>query len=206
MKISLCIAAFVALAGCASASFPPSAPSRVDLYRRGDGGESIVCMRAPDRDVCASSDQLGNQFSDCSDADFECVFDYYNVFAVPKKGVALGQEFEVFGAALKVERCFGEANQCEMAMISSHCAAGAECACRVTDVGETRGVFYYSKEEGITAFYTTLPKDQHVGSGAETAASDDAIPLRIYVLAAESGFLRERWNIRAAKTRARCVR
>lgn len=208
---SVAIAVAVFLTGCANDILPSSPassgekPPLVNLYQRGDGRESVRCVRAPDRDVCASNDQLGHLYSDCSIAEFDCVFDSYNVFAVPKQGLVQGQEYEVFGARLKVERCFGDSNGCSVAMISSACASDATCSCRLAKIGRTRAIFYYSSDLGITAFYTTFsegPMDQ--AQTAIHAKLHDAIPLRTYVLMTGPGFLREHWNIRPARFKTQC--
>jgi hypothetical protein len=203
----------VILTSCANdinpSSLTPTAsrPPLVDLYHRGDGQDLIKCMRTPDRDVCASDDELGYQFSDCSSDEFDCVFDYYNVFAVPKQGLVPGQEFNAFGARLTVERCFGDTSRCSVAMISSTCASDAVCSCRIAEIGKTRAIFYYSSELGITAFYTTAPENQKKQpQPAIDAELDDAIPLRMYVLTTGPGFLREHWKIRAAKFQTQCQR
>jgi hypothetical protein len=183
-----------------------STPSRVEIYQRGDGRDSVGCTSTPDRDVCSSREEFGYLFADCSDNEFECVFNEDNVFAVPKMGFVAGQKYSVFGATLTVERCFGEKNTCKVAMISSMCADDAVCSCRLAEIGKTKAIFYYSTELGVTAFYATAPKVQEGGSKSTFDAGelDDAIPLRTYVLASRSGFLREHWNIRKAKFKTQC--
>jgi len=206
------LAITVLLTGCSNK--PEQLPSmsntsktaRVEIYKRGDGHDSSGCEKSPARDICASHEEFGYLFADCSDDKFECVFDDNNVFAVPKLGFATGQTYSVFGATLTVDRCFGERGQCNVAMISSMCADDAVCSCRDAEIGKTKAIFYYSSELGITAFYVTAPKIQEGGSKSATdsAELDDAIPLRTYVLASGPGFLREHWNMRAAKFRTRC--
>jgi len=79
-------------------------------------------------------------------------------------------------------------------------------SCRLAEIGKTKAIFYYSSELGITAFYTTAPdtRESSPKSTVDLAELEDTIPLRTYVLASRSGFLREHWNIRAAKLRTQC--
>jgi hypothetical protein len=138
------------LAGCVGNS---TADRQQEMYRLGDGRDTIACTYAPDLDVCASRGLLGSLYFGCSDQQFDCVFDGFNVMAVPKGDLVAGQTYTVFGAALTVERCFGEEQSCDIAMISSICSDDPVCSCRRADIGRTRMTFYFSRERGVTAFF-----------------------------------------------------
>lgn len=171
------------------------------LYKMGDGRDAIGCSTSPDGDLCATSIWPRLSFKDCSDEQYACVFDNYNVVAVPRDTLMAGQSYTVFGAALTVERCFGNNESCETAMISSTCFDDAVCSCRRAEVGKTKVTFYYSRDLGVTAFYTAAAGTAHeLGkAGANIDELNDAIPLRTFVLVAEKGFLRAPLSVRAAK-------
>lgn len=170
------------------------------LYMRGDANEAIECYNGS-RNVAAECGSLpvsgftGLIFWDCSDSQFECLYDG-GVLAVPRTDLAIGQKYTVFGALLTVERCFSDQAPCDTAMISSECVFGATCRCRF---GQTT-VFYYSRERGITAFY-------QIGSApvpVDPKFVADAIPLNTYVLIAKHGFLRVPLALRKATSEDYC--
>lgn len=70
-----------------------------DLYKRGDGRETIQCQGVPAHPICGSL-EVGPEsiYSDCSDDQFECIASADDVLAVPKAGFTLGQQYSVFGA------------------------------------------------------------------------------------------------------------
>lgn len=160
----------------------------VDMYRRGDGRDAIACRSIEPRDICGSSD-LGSEimYSDCTDGEFDCIVSTADVFAVPKAGLTLGQEYTAFGAKLKVQRCFGDEVSCEIAMISSKCATPEICHCRSPSFPRTT-TFYYSRARGVTAFYTI--RDDLGEMGIDPEMVRDGVPLITYVLVASEGFLR----------------
>jgi hypothetical protein len=176
------------------------AAPKVDMYKRGDGRETISCRIGSPGD-CGSR-ELGPEllYSDCSDEQFLCLMSTADVLAVPKAGLKPGQEYSVFGAKLAVERCFGDQATCEVAVISSRCADAEICTCRSSLKGRTTR-FYYSRELGVTAFYT-VAGDARVGMDAAMLA--DALPLLTYVLVAEKGFLNAPLSLRRASIKAGC--
>jgi len=122
------LAITVLLTGCANKpDRPPSLSNtskapRVEIYQRGDGRDSIGCINLRiliSARLAKSSDTYSPTVPD---HEFECVFDDNNLIAVPKQGFAAGETYSVFDATLTVERCFGEKDPCEVAMISSMCA------------------------------------------------------------------------------------
>src|SRR5258708_263286 len=157
------------------------------MYRRGDGQDAIQCQGGHVPKICGSLGITGKQiYFDCSDVEFECLFNATDVLAIPKAGFALGQRYSAFGANLTVERCFGDQASCEVALIKSECADARICSCR----SEVRGralKFYFSRELGVTAFYTTTDLSS---IGVDSKLFEDAIPLLTYVLGVEKGFLR----------------
>jgi hypothetical protein len=206
---ALSIALVMTLSGCMGNSPLPDSRAnftRLEIYSRGDGLDAIGCSLDPDLDACVSSDWRGYVFRDCSNEEFACVFDGFNVMAVPKHRLVPKQSYTVFGSVLTVDRCFGEQAQCEQALISSVCADEGVCSCRRAGIGKTRAKFFYSHELGITAFYA-----ESAGSSADIAriGTDeselkDAIPLRTYVLGADKGFLRRPLKMRTAKLKTGC--
>jgi hypothetical protein len=176
----------------------------VVVYDRGDKEDAISCSHGDGRDYCMSKDSIGFSFSDCSDDKYNCVFDRFNVFAVPKQSLKKGLTFEVFGATLTVERCFGDSETCDLAMISSVCANDAVCSCRLIGTERSRSVFYFSSRYGITTFFTAIVESDTQVPRVAAEEIRDEIPLRTYVLAGESGFLREHWNLKTAKLMSEC--
>jgi hypothetical protein len=141
-------------------------------------------------------------FYDCSDQQFECVFNAVgaDVLAIPRAGLSLGQHYSAFGADLTVERCFGDQASCEMALIRSECADTRGCSCPAAEHRRTTK-FYFSRDLGITSFYTTSDLSS-IGVDAKLLA--DALPLLTYVLVAEKGFLRAPMALRKATLSTSC--
>jgi hypothetical protein len=202
----------VFLAGCAVDKLYDSEPVQImgrpgTMYIRGDARGVIECSGGAAPRECGSveiSGVPGEIYLDCSDAQFECLFNG-NVLAIPKTGgLTLGQKYSAFGASLTVEQCFLNLDPCELAMIESECAAPRTCGCR----SGSRAVFYFSRERGITAFYRIA--DPPSGMGEPPKGIDpkklmtDAIPLLTYVLVAEKGFLRTPLSLRRATPAAGC--
>ncbi|HZF17533.1 MAG TPA: hypothetical protein VE046_16505 [Steroidobacteraceae bacterium] len=159
------------------------------MYKRGDGREVIECESRHVPGGCGSLETSGiteQVFSDCSDEQFECLFNSADVLAIPKAGLTVGQKYTAFGANLTVEQCFGDQASCGIAVIKSACADVQTCSCRSTVQGRAT-TFYFSRELGITAFYT-IGAPAAVGVDSKMLA--EAIPLLTYVLVAEKGFLR----------------
>jgi len=157
------------------------------MYMRGDGLEAIQCQGGNVPTMCGSVEIMGEQiFSDCSDEQYECIFNTADVFAIPRAGLTPGQDYRVFGAKLRVERCFGEKGGCEVAMIKSECADEQTCSCRSAVRGRTT-TYYFSQELGITTFYSI---GDATSLGVDSKMLADAVPLVTFVLTADKGFLR----------------
>lgn len=158
------------------------------IYKRGDGRAIVECRGSPVPNQCASLDKSGvtdQVYLDCSNDQFECLFNTSDVLAIPKAGLASGQKYTVFGANLTVERCFGDQGACEIAVIRSECADAQICTCRSAVPGRIL-TFYYSHDFGVTAFYA-IARPTEVRLDSSTLS--DAIPLLTYTLVAEKGFL-----------------
>jgi hypothetical protein len=61
--------------------------------------------------------------------------------------------------------------------------------------------FYFSRELGVTTFYTTADL---AAIGVDSKMLVDAIPLMTYFLVAEKGFLRARLALRRATSDTKC--
>ena len=127
-------------------------------------------------------------YFDCSDEQFNCLMSTADVLAVPKAGLKMGQKYSVFGTNLTVERCFRDEATCEIAV---HYFALCRCSKSAAAVPrETPGrvtTFYYSRDLGVTAFYTVADTSD---IGVDAGRLADALPLLTFVLVAEKGFLR----------------
>jgi hypothetical protein len=202
----------VFLAGCAVDKPYDSEPIQImgrpgTLYIRGDARAVIECSGGPAPRECGSVEVLslsGEIYRDCSDAQFECLFNGV-VLAIPKTGgLTLGQKYSAFGASLTVEQCFLNLDTCELAMIKSECAVPGICGCRPG----SRAVFYFSRERGITAFYRIAEPPSGMGeppNGIDLKKlMTDSIPLLTYVLVAEKGFLRTPLSLRRATPGSGC--
>jgi hypothetical protein len=171
------------------------------IYRRGDGREAIQCQGGRVPSMCGSVEINAEQiYYDCSDERFECLFNAADVLAIPKTGLTLGQQYAVFGANLTVERCFGNQASCEVALIKSECTDARTCSCRSSVRGRTMK-FYFSRELGVTTFYTTSDVSL---IGVDSKMLEDTIPLMTYVLVAEKGFLRTPLALRRATSDTNC--
>lgn len=169
------------------------------MYIRGDGRAGIMCsLSSPtecgDLDTFGMTEQI---FLDCSDEEFQCLFNRADVLAIPRSGLVEGQEYTAFGANLTVERCFGEEGSCEIAMIKSKCKDSQTCSCRSEVLNRTT-TFYFSNELGVTAFYTVGAHPFEIDPQRATQLVTDSIPLLTYVLVAEKGFLRTDLPLRRA--------
>jgi hypothetical protein len=163
------------------------------MYLRGDGREVIECSVGSPPEICGALEVTGLShqiYLDCSDEQFECLFNLYGVPAIPRAGLTLGQKYTAYGANLSVERCFGDQDSCEIAMIKSECHAE-----RPVTI-----MFYFSSELGITTFYPTGGPPR----GVDAKMLTDAIPLMTYVLVAEKGFLRVPLSLRRVAPGTRC--
>jgi hypothetical protein len=176
------------------------------MYIRGDARETIECSSGRVPRQCGPveiSGLPGQPYFDCSDAQFKCLFNG-DVLAIPKTGgLTMGQKYSSFGANLTVERCFLNLASCEMAMVKSECADPQTCGCRS---GRTT-MFYFSRERGITAFYTISEPPSDMGeppSGVDPKMLTDAIPLLTYILVAEKGFLRAPLSLPRATSGTNC--
>jgi len=180
----------------------------VALYQQGSAEDGVGCNRSPGGALCGTRRWPQQSFKDCSDAQFRCVFDEFNVMAVPKSGDSLheGQVFTVFGATLTVQRCLAEQGNCDVAMISSTCADDAVCSCRRPDIGKSRIVFFYARERGVTAFYSDIAASAVDLAMLDVASAElnDAIPLRTFVLVANEGFLNSPFPEKGAKLVRNC--
>jgi hypothetical protein len=197
----------ILLAGCASAHVPEQNAEKekqVVLYKRGDGGEAIRCWLLLTPVICASTDDLSSSlFFDCSDEQFECVFDTVNAMAVPRAGLVSGQKYSIFGSNLAVERCFGDRGSCDMALISSRCADESGCTCRRAGLN-SKTLFYFSKDRGITSYYTTSDDPSELSAkGIDPSLLADSIPLVTYFLVAERGFFRTPLALEKSSSRDR---
>jgi hypothetical protein len=171
------------------------------MYRRGDGQDAIQCQGGLVPKMCGSVGMTTKQiYFDCSDEEFECLFNATDVLAIPRPGFALGQRYSAFGANLTVERCFGDQASCEIALIKSECADARSCNCRSAVQGRAIK-FYFSREMGVTAFYTT---GDFSSIGVDSKMLADAIPLMTYVLVAEKGFLHTPLALRRANADTKC--
>lgn len=190
------------LLGCVVDQPYDSGPEQIQgragaMYLRGDGREVIECVVGRPPSMCGSvevSGLPGQIYFDCSDEKFECLFNTADVLAVPRAGLALGQKYTAFGANLTVERCFVDEASCEIALIRSECADAETCSGR-SKVPGRKTLFYFSRQLGITAFYTI----GDLGAiGVDSKMLMDAIPLLTYILVAEKGFLRAPLSLQRA--------
>jgi hypothetical protein len=157
------------------------------IYKRGDRQSEIQCQGGKIPSMCGSIEATGQQtYYDCSERQFDCVFDGINVFAAPTSGFSAGQQFHVFGAILSVKRCFGDQATCDIAVVTSACAEARICRCRSPGNG-AKATFYFSREFGIVNFNSTADLSD---LGVDAAMKADAVPLLTYVLVADKGFLR----------------
>lgn len=171
------------------------------MYKRGDGREVIQCQGGPVPRVCGTLEITAEQiYSDCSDEQFECLFNAADVLAIPRAGLSLGQKYTAFGANLTVERCFGDQASCAIALIKSECADAQTCSCRSAVPGR-RTNFYFSRELGVTTFYTI---GEPAAIGVDSKMLSDGIPLLTYVLVAEKGFLRAPLSLPKAALGTNC--
>jgi hypothetical protein len=204
MKTPLSLIVLATFIGCLGGAFAAgrSSPKPMeDMYKRGDGRDTIQCRAIRPRNICGALTTPSLIYFDCSDANYDCLFDSTDVLATPKSPLVLGQRYQVFGSELTVERCFGPNDSCDVAMISSRCSSGSDCNCRSTIPGRAT-VFYFSTEKGITAFRAVA--DIPASSGLDPKAVSDAAPLTTYVLVEESGFLRTTLSLDRAKPRTGC--
>jgi hypothetical protein len=171
------------------------------IYIRGDGRSHLQCQGGKTPSMCGSIESTGQQtYYDCSDEQFDCVFDGVNVFAVPKAGFSVGQTYRVFGAVLSVKRCYRDQALCDTAVVTSECAEKQICRCR-SSLKAAKATFYFSREFGIVNFHSTAQLSD-IGVDAEMQA--DAVPLLTYVLVAEKGFLRIPLALPRATLRTKC--
>jgi hypothetical protein len=162
-----------------------STPVSGVTYKSGDG-ETIDCAHSRRVYACGSRSAPLFIYFDCSDEQFECVFDTSNVLAIPKAGLTLGQQYSVYGAKLTVERC---QHACKEALISSRCVEGLTCSCRGGGgISDITTFFYFSRDIGVAAFYFVPDVSPEPGRDAKTLL--ELVPLQTFVLVSEQGFLR----------------
>jgi hypothetical protein len=101
---------------------------------------------------------------DCSDSKLHCLSGLGSVFAIPKAKLKTDSQYIADGSALKVEKCFrGNAEICQVALISSSCKRDSAGACVIHNKhndGHAQGTahngptlyFIYNEEVGITAY------------------------------------------------------
>jgi len=114
------------------------------------------------------------------------VYDGVNVLAAPKAGFVADGEYSVFGAKLRVKRCFNDLTNCGVAVVTSECADKQLCRCR-SALNRQSITFYYSRELGITSFFSSADLSN---VGVTTEMQMDAVPLLTYVLVSGAGFLK----------------
>ncbi|MEJ0037663.1 MAG: hypothetical protein WDO68_16585 [Gammaproteobacteria bacterium] len=157
------------------------------MYKRGDGRDAIQCHAGPVPSDCGPVNPLEMPIIfDCSDEQFECVFNSADVMAVPRAGLTLGQKYTAFGANLTVEQCIGAEGSCEIAVIRSECADAQICSCRSPFPGRTTA-FSFSREKGILTFHSVVDP---AAAGLDPKVLPDVIPLLTYFLVAKKGFFR----------------
>lgn len=206
MIAKVCVSiSLLSLLGCAQTNLAGGKSPHIEsaaMYQLGDGKQTIRCDSRVVPNICAGSGLLSSPLLfDCSDERFDCVFDTLNVMAVPKGGYALGESYQAFGASLKVERCFGDQATCEMAVISSRCEDASDCTCRLAE-HKQKTIFYFSRERGIIAFYTTLENTSELADkGIGSDFFNDAVPMMTYFLIAEKGLLRAPWVLEKTSSR-----
>jgi hypothetical protein len=202
-RVALLALALVASALAACSTGPEGRASIVpfEMYKRGDGRDPIVCSDLNSVQECASSGREAS-FIDCSDDRFACVLGASGVLATPKVGVIERQEYSVFGANLKVERCLGGGTSCETAVITSRCADPEICSCRYSSVN-TVTTFYFSPDMGITAF-NTVDHDSIAELGGDAKYLADVLPVVTYVLVAQEGFLKAPLALRRVEFQKTC--
>lgn len=98
---------------------------------------------------------------DCSNEKYRCVLSFHRVYAVPRARLLPTDTYSVAGAVLKVEECLrGDANVCQVALISSDCQqiTGKDSCLRLPG-GRKAGVnagpfiyFIYNEDFGVTAY------------------------------------------------------
>lgn len=183
----------IGLLGCAAGEAHDVAPDKMMgltglMYRRGDAGDVIQCQGSPLPKICGSVDiSAAEMFSDCSTAEFECLFNNADVMAVPKTALSPGQKYKVFGATLTVEQCFAVQTPCAVALIRSECADPKDCECRSPLPGR-QAHFYFSQEFGVLSYYAI---NDPATTGLDAKQVADSRPLVTYNLVAQKGFFRK---------------
>jgi hypothetical protein len=192
MKAKVILAlSIVLLASCAGRQSFDSEMVRLDrqgaIYERGDGRDEIVCAGGSVPRDCGSVDISGRQvYWDCSNEEFRCVYDGMNVLAVPTAGLAEGREYSIFGARLRVSRCFVDLASCEIAVVTSECEDAQICRCR-SDLKHLRITFYYTRAMGVVSFFWSADLSD---LGVTAEMQSDSVPLGTYVLITSEGFLK----------------
>ena len=190
----------VLLAGCVNSSFEVPQTPKWHLYNRGDSREAVDCSGGEIPRACGSRVLPAKIYFDCSDEQFECVFDTTFVMAVPRTGLSPAQKYSVFGSNLTVERCSGAGDSCEVAMVSSKCADAQTCSCRS---GMTPALyFYFVRNVGVTVFYSVT--EDGALSGPDTKLLMDIRPMYSYYLVGERGFLSMPMGLERANLRTNC--
>lgn len=197
----------VCLLGCADRKPFDHDPIQISgrpgtVYTRGDARAVIECGGGSVPSECGSVDSSGltdQVYFDCSDEEFECLFNSSDVLAVPKAGLTLGKKYSAFHANLTVEQCFDDQATCAIAMIRSECTDAQVCGCRSAVKGR-KTIFYFSRELGVTAFYTVGEPP----TGVDSKMLADSVPLLTYVLVAKEGFLRAPLSLRRATSATNC--
>ncbi len=171
------------------------------LYKRGDGRDAIQCHAGPAPSDCGpvNMPEMPIIF-DCSNENFECVFNSADVMAVPRSNLTLGQKYTAFGANLTVEQCIGDQASCEIAVIKSECADAQTCSCRSPFPGRTTA-FSFSRERGVLTFYSVVDP---AAAGVDPKVVPHVIPLLTYFLVADKGFFRTPLALEKATLVASC--
>jgi hypothetical protein len=182
----------VLLCACASGASPshgnresPTA-TNWDMYKAG-GRSTIQCQGLGIARLCGSMPSTTYMYFDCSNEQFECLFNSRDVLAIPRAGLSPGQTYSVFGATLKVERCFEARSGCQIFMISSTCSSDSDCECGPV---KRRTIIYYTPDRGVIAFYTVSDDPALSEMNVDAATLRDAIPILTFVLVAPEGFLK----------------
>ena len=178
---------------------------QVDLYRAINGESYIPCSgkealsacgerlyaRPPSDEYDAGIPSTEGEWANCSTDEVDCILNYRYVMAVPKSDLHPGLTYKLHGAELSVEKCFEALmsefpTPCEVALISTRCVD--DCGC--LDEAERDGgvLFYYTRNIGITAFFTT----RNVREMRETH------PAYSWTLIADQGFLKKPLSLQQA--------
>lgn len=200
--ISATVLGLVAACAPRAGDVPSSAGERegleVDLYRAINGESYIPCYgrevlsecgerlyaRPPSEEYDVGIPSPEGEWASCSTGEVDCILNYRYVMAVPKSDLREGLAYRLHGAELKIETCFEALlselpTPCEVALISTKCVD--DCGCLGEAQKDSGVLFYYTRNFGITAFFTM----QNIKDMREIQ------PAYSWTLIADEGFLKK---------------